>query len=50
MEKLTAAISFGIPDAIPDGCWLRLVAISFFSETDGEWLPILPEEKGLVVL
>jgi hypothetical protein len=50
MEKLHTAISFGVPDAIPDGCWLRLVALSFFSETDGEWLPILPEEKGLVVL
>jgi hypothetical protein len=50
MEKMAPEISFALPAEAPDGFWLRLVAISFFSDTNGEWAPILPKERGLVVV
>lgn len=50
MEKMAPEISFALPAEVPDGFWLRLVAVSFFSDTNGEWAPILPKERGLVVI
>jgi hypothetical protein len=50
MEKMASEISFALPAEAPDGFWLRLVAVSFFSNTNGEWAPILPKERGLVVV
>ena len=50
MEKMAPEISFALPAEAPDGFWLRLVAVSFFSDTNGEWAPILPKERGLVVV
>jgi len=50
MEKIASEISFALPAEAPDGFWLRLVAVSFFSDTNEEWVPILPKERGLVVI
>ena len=50
MEKMATEISFALPAEAPDGIWLRLVAVSFFANTNGEWVPILPKERGLVVV
>lgn len=50
MEKMASEISFALPTEAPDRFWLRLVAVSFFSNTNGEWAPILPKERGLVVV
>ena len=49
MKTLASEISFAVPADAPNGFWLRLVAVSFFYVTDGEWVPVLQEEKGLVV-
>ena len=40
---------FDTPSVLYESFLFRLFSFSFFYEQDGTWLPILPEEKGLVV-
>jgi len=50
MELLDKTISFLLPDGLPDGYLFPLYRFSFFlKQEDGSFLPILPDEKGLVV-
>ena len=49
MEPLNSKVSFVLPVVAPGGVLLSMYRFSFFSLQEGEWLPVLPEQKGLVV-
>lgn len=49
MQPLKDLINFDMPESKPEGFWIRLIQFNFFSEKDADWVPILPEERGLIV-